>query len=74
MYFYILFYLIFKTANHHIVVDIAEEIAKQKVPKVSKVSGPKRKEYDKLDEVLLPKVKKIVDEIIEQAGSGQWQN
>ena len=54
--------------DYSVVADIAEEILKQKAPKVSNISGPKRKEYDKLDEELLPKVKKIVDEIIGKEG------
>ena len=42
----------------------AEEIAKQKVPKVSNISGPRRKQYEKIDEELFPKVKKLVDDIL----------
>ena len=51
--------------DYGIVADIAEEIAKQKAPKVSNISGPRKREYEKLDAELLPKVKCVVDEIIE---------
>lgn len=48
--------------------EIGNEIIQHMQTKVSKISGPKRKEYDKLDEELLPKVKKIVDEMIGKDG------
>ena len=54
--------------DYDIVVDIAEEIAKQKVPKVSNLSGPRRRKYEKLDQELLPKVKAVVDEIMAKEG------
>lgn len=54
--------------DYDVVVDIAEEIAKQKVPKVSNISGPRKREYEKLDAELLPKVKAVVDEIIGKDG------
>ena len=54
--------------DYGIVADIAEEIAKQKVPKVSNISGPRKREYEKLDAELLPKVKAVVDEIIGKDG------
>ena len=54
--------------DYAVVSDIAEEIAKQKVPKVSNISGPRKREYEKLDSELLPKVKAVVDEIIGKDG------
>lgn len=54
--------------DYEIVADIAEEIAKQKAPKVSNISGPRRRKYEKLDEELLPKVKLMVDEIVGKEG------
>ena len=54
--------------DYEIVADIAEEIVKQKAPKVSNISGPRRREYEKLDEELLPKVKAVVDEIVGKEG------
>ena len=54
--------------DYSVVTDIAEEIAKQKVPKVSNISGPRRKQYEKIDEELFPKVKKLVDDILCQDG------
>ena len=54
--------------DYEIVADIAEEIAKQKAPKVSNLSGPRIKEYEKLDKELLPKVKVVVDEIVGKEG------
>ncbi len=54
--------------DYSVVADIAEEIIKQKAPKVSNISGPRRKAYEKLDEELLPKVKAVVDEIIGKEG------
>ena len=50
--------------DYSVVADIAEEVLKQKAPKVSNLSGPRIKEYEKLDKELLPKVKAVVDEII----------
>ena len=54
--------------DYSVVADIAEEILKQKAPKVSNLSGPRRREYEKLDEELLPKVKVVVDEIVGKEG------
>ena len=54
--------------DYSVVADIAEEVLKQKAPKVSNLSGPRRREYEKLDEELLPKVKVVVDEIVGKEG------
>ena len=54
--------------DYSVVADIAEEILKQKAPKVSNLSGPRRREYEKLDQELLPKVKVVVDEIVGKEG------
>lgn len=54
--------------DYTVVSDIADEILKQKIPKVSNISGPRRREYDRLDEELLPKVKAVVDRIINKDG------
>ena len=54
--------------DYSVVADIAEEVLKQKAPKVSNLSGPKIKEYEKLDKELLPKVKVVVDEIVGKEG------
>lgn len=54
--------------DYSVVADIAEEIIKQKAPKVSNLSGPRIKEYEKLDKELLPKVKVVVDEIVGKEG------
>ena len=54
--------------DYSVVADIAEEIIKQKAPKVSNISGPRRRKYEKLDEELLPKVKLMVDEIVGKEG------
>lgn len=54
--------------DYSVVADIAEEVLKQKAPKVSNLSGPRRREYEKLDEELLPKVKAVVDGIINKDG------
>ena len=48
--------------------EIGNEILRHTQTKASKISGPKRKEYDKLDEELLPKVKVVVDEIVGKEG------
>lgn len=54
--------------DYSVVADIAEEILKLKAPKVSNLSGPRRREYEKLDQELLPKVKAVVDEIVGKEG------
>lgn len=54
--------------DYSVVADIAEEVLKQKAPKVSNLSGPRIKEYEKLDKELLPKVKVVVDEIVGKEG------
>lgn len=54
--------------DYSVVADIAEEVLKQKAPKVSNLSGPRRRDYEKLDEELLPKVKAVVDEIVGKEG------
>ena len=54
--------------DYSVVADIAEEILKQKDPKAYNISGPRRREYKKLDEELLPKVKVVVDGIIGKEG------
>ena len=54
--------------DYLIVADIAEEVLKQKAPKVSNPSGPRKREYEKLDKKLLPKVKAVVDEILGKEG------
>ena len=54
--------------DYAVVVDIADAIIKQKAPKVSSISGPRKKAYEKLDDELLPKVKAVVDEIMEKDG------
>ena len=54
--------------DYSVVADIAEEVLKQKAPKVSNLSGPRRREYEKLDQELLPKVKAVVDEIVGKEG------
>ena len=54
--------------DYDIVADIVEEILKQKAPKVSNIPGPRKREYEKLDEELLPKVKAVVDEITGKEG------
>lgn len=54
--------------DYDVVANIAEEIAKQKAPKSSNISGPRRREYEKLDEELFPKVKAVVDGIINKTG------
>lgn len=54
--------------DYVVVVDIGAEILKQKVHKISSFSGPRRKEYDRLDEELLPKVREVVDGIRSRKG------
>ena len=54
--------------NYSVVADISEEILKLKAPKVCNISGQRRREYEKLDEELLPKVKAVVDEIVGKEG------
>lgn len=54
--------------DYSVVADIAEEILKLKAPKVSNLSGPRRRKYEKLDQELLPKVKAVVDEIVGKEG------
>ena len=54
--------------DYSVVADIAEEILKLKAPKVSNLSGPRKREYEKLDAELLPKVKAVVDEIMAKEG------
>ncbi len=54
--------------DYSVVADIAEEILKLKAPKVCNISGQRRREYEKLDEELLPKVKAVVDEIVGKEG------
>jgi hypothetical protein len=39
--------------DYSVVADIAEEVLKQKNPKVSNLSGPRRRGYEKLDQELL---------------------
>lgn len=54
--------------DYNVVADIAAEILKPKAPKVLNISGPRRREYERLDEELLPKVKTVVDRIINKNG------
>ena len=54
--------------DYDVVSNIATEVLKHANKRVSIKSGPKRREYGKLDRELLPKVKKTVQEILNKDG------
>ena len=54
--------------DYDIISEIGNEILKHTQTKASNVSGPKKEKYEKLDEELFPKVKKLVDDILNKDG------
>lgn len=50
--------------EYEVVLEIGNEIVRHIQPKITKIFVPNNKEYEKLDEELLPQVKKIVDGLV----------
>ena len=54
--------------EYSVIANIGDEILNHTQHKISNISGPKKLQYEKLDEELLPQVKFVVEEIINKPG------